>query len=135
MEIYEHGITVVANALSNAENLMLSDLIDRMFALRELHTTQQEQVVQRFYMCGNLVNHDRFFEELCLRPVVYMNMQRLQDADTALSPIAALEPRARATADGGGDIQAQHRDGLGADVEVEGLEGYQSLWLIDPMDP
>ena len=134
-EIYQHGITVVANVLSDTELRMLPTLIDRMFAVRELHPTQQEESVQKFNLCCNLVNHDPFFEDLCLRQAVYMIMQRLLGADTVLSTIAALEPRPGAEGDGGGEIQSLHRDGLGAGVDVKGLEGCQSLWLIDPMDP
>ena len=134
-EIYKQGITVVADVLRAAELRTLPALIDRMFAARELHPTQQEEAVQNFNMCGNLVNHDPFFEELCLRPAVYTIMQRLLGADTVLSTIAALEPRPGAKGDDGGEIQALHRDGLGAGVDVEGLEACQSIWLIDPMDP
>ena len=66
--LLEHGITVVSNVLSAAELRMLPALIDRMYAVRELHPTQQDEAVQNFNMCGNLANHDPFFEELCLRP-------------------------------------------------------------------
>ena len=55
--------------------------------------------------------------------------------DAVLSTIAALEPRAGARGEGGGEVQALHRDGLGGGVAVKGLEGCQSLWLIDPMNP
>ena len=85
-------------------------------------------------MCSNLVNHDPFFEQLCLRPAVYSIMQRLLGADTVLSTIAALEPRSGATGENGGPVQMMHRDGLGSGVDVEGLQGCQSLWLIDAMD-
>ena len=134
-EIYEHGITVVANVLSAAELRMLPALIDRVFEVRELHPGQQEESVQNFNMCCNLVNHDPFFEELCLRPAVYTIMQRLLGSDAVLSTVAALEPRVGARGEDGGEVQALHRDGLGAGVAVKGLEGCQSLWLIDPMDP
>ena len=134
-EIYEYGITVVAHVLSPAELGVLPALIDRVFAIRELHPGQQDKSVQNFNMCSNLVNHDPFFEELCLRPAVYSIMQRLLGVDTVLSTIAALEPRAGARGEDGGQVQALHRDGLGGGVAVEGLEGCQSLWLIDPMDP
>jgi ectoine hydroxylase-related dioxygenase (phytanoyl-CoA dioxygenase family) len=134
-QIYEHGITVVSHVLSLAELRMLPALIDRMFNIRELHPMQQEQSVQNFNMCSNLVNHDPFFEELCLRPAVYAIMQRLLGDDAVLSTIAALEPRAGAKNEDGGEVQALHRDGLGGGVTVKGLEGCQSLWLIDSMDP
>lgn len=134
-QIEEHGITIVADVLSPAELRMLPALIDRVCAIRELHPLQEDAKVQNFTMCSNLVNHDPFFEELCLRPAVYSIMQQLLGADTVLSTIAALEPRAGATGDDGGQVQALHRDGLGGGVEVQGLQGCQSLWLIDPMDP
>ena len=134
-EIYKQGITVVADVLSAAELRTLPALINRMFAVRELHPTQQEEAVQNFNMCGNLVNHDPFFEDLCLRPSVHTIMQRLLGADTVLSTIAALEPRAGVKGDDGGEIQALHRDGIGAGIDVEDVEACQSIWLIDPMDP
>ena len=134
-QIYEHGITVVSNVLSAAELRMLPALIDRMYAVRELHPTQQDEAVQNFNMCGNLANHDPFFEELCLRPAIYTIMQRLLGADVVLSTIAALEPRAGATGESGAHLQGLHRDGLGAGLATKDLEGCQSLWLIDAMDP
>ena len=134
-QIYEHGITVVSQVLSAAELRQLPALIDRLFEVRELHPGQQESSVQNFNMCCNLANHDPFFEELCLRPAVYAIMQRLLGEDALLSTIAALEPQAGATGEGGGEVQALHRDGLGGGVAVKEPEGCQSLWLIDPMNP
>lgn len=133
-QIDEHGITVVAEVLSPAELRTLPALIDRVCAIRELHPLQEDAKVQNFNMCSNLVNHDPFFEQLCLRPAVYSIMQQLLGANTVLSTIAALEPRLGATGENGGQVQAMHRDGLGGGVEVEGLQGCQSLWLIDAMD-
>ncbi len=134
-QIYEHGITVVSNVLSAAELRMLPALIDRVFDVRELHPTQPEERVRNFNMCCNLANHDPFFEELCLRPAVYGIMQQLLGNDVVLSTIAALEPRAGARGEDGGEVQPLHRDSAGARAEVKGLAGCQSLWLIDPMDP
>lgn len=134
-EIDEYGLTVVSDVFSAAELRMLPALIDRMFAIRELHPGQRDVSVQNLNMCSNLVQHDPFFAELCLRPAVYSIMQHLLGADTVLSTIAALEPRAGATGTDGGQVQALHRDGLGGGVAVEGLQGCQSLWLIDPVDP
>ncbi len=134
-EIADHGVTVVAQVFSSAELTLLPDLVDRMFAIRQLHPGQAEESVANFNICANLVNHDPFFEELCLRPAVYSIMQHLLGADTVLSTIAALEPRPGAQGQGGGQVQNLHRDGLGAGIAVEGLQGCQSLWLIDPMDP
>ena len=134
-EVGEYGITVVADVLSEDELCQLPAVIDRAMAVRELHPGQKAESVTSFNMCCNLVNHDPCFEELCLRPAVYSIMQRLLGADTVLSTIAALEPRPGAEGDGGGEVQSLHRDGLGAGVSVEGLQGCQSLWLIDSMDP
>ena len=92
-QIDEHGITVVAEVLSPAELRTLPALIDRVCAIRELHPLQEDAKVQNFNMCSNLVNHDPFFEQLCLRPAVYSIMQQLLGANTVLSTIAALEPR------------------------------------------
>ena len=134
-QIDEYGITVVADVLSPDELRILPAIIDRACDIRELHPLQEDAKVQNFTMCSNLVNHDPIFEELCLRPAVYSIMQRLLGADTVLSTIAALEPRPGATGENGGAVQPMHRDGLGGGVEVEGLQGCQSLWLIDPMAP
>ena len=74
-QIDEHGITVVTDVLSSAELRTLPALIDRVCAIRELHPLQEDAKVQNFNMCSNLVNHDPFFEQLCLRPAVYSIIQ------------------------------------------------------------
>lgn len=134
-QIDEYGITVVSDVLSPAELHMLPDLIDRVCKIRELHPLQDDAKVQTINMCSNLVNHDPFFRELCLRPAVYSIMQRLLGDNAVLSTIATLEPRPGATGERGGEIQALHKDGLGGGIEVQGLQGCQSLWLIDSIDP
>ncbi|MEE3258307.1 MAG: phytanoyl-CoA dioxygenase family protein [Candidatus Latescibacterota bacterium] len=134
-EIDEHGITIIADVFSAAELRAWPAIIDRAMAVRELHPGQKPESVVNFNMCSNLVNHDPCFEELCLRPAVYSIMQRLLGANTVLSTIAALEPRPGATGEDGGEVQSLHRDGLGQGLPVKGLQGCQSLWLIDSMDP
>ena len=95
-QIDEHGITVVTDVLSSAELRTLPALIDRACAIRELHPLQEDAKVQNFNMCSNLVNHDPFFEQLCLPPAVYSIMQRLLGAGHR-----ALDHRRAGTPQGG----------------------------------
>ena len=134
-ELAALGLTVVANVLNPDQLRKLPAVIDRALAARQLHPGQKPEHVVNYNMCANLISYAPVFAELCLHPAVYSIMQRLLGDDTVLSTIAALEPKPGATAANGGEIQGLHRDGLGGGLSVAGLQGCQSLWLLDSMDP
>ena len=134
-ELDEFGITIVADVLTQDQLQALPAIVERAMAVRELHPGQKPEHVVNYNMCANLVNHDPVFEELCLNPAVYSIMQHLLGDDAVLSTIATLEPRPGAAGKDGGEVQGLHRDGLGEGRPVEGLQGCQSLWLIDAVDP
>lgn len=134
-QIDELGLTVIADVLGPDPLRTLPAAVDRAMAVRELHPGQNPEHVVNFNMCANLVNHAPVCAELCLHPAVYSLMQRLLGDDAVLSTIAALEPKPGATGRDGGEVQELHRDGLGQGLPVKGLQGCQSLWLLDDMDP
>ena len=134
-ELAALGLTVVADVLGPDQLRELPTVVDRALAARQLHPGQKPEHVVNYNMCANLISYAPIFAELCLHPAVYSIVQRLLGTAVVLSTIAALEPKPGATDANGGEIQGLHRDGLGGGLPVAGLQGCQSLWLLDDMDP